>query len=1013
MLLLRKYILAFAGVVQLLFFSTAVSQSAPIWQMQHSSWRGHDGAPQGVDALGQAADGTIWLASSGHLTQFDGIHFSQYQVPPELSNDPSGIRISQMLSDRAGALWMFRAFGAPLVLRNGKLSASKVFNDPRTGGTWEAFMDIEGRLFALQDDARIVELSSDDTWVETKRFPRVQGFLSDAAIDSEGTLWIVRDQMLLRFRTGDLRGVDLGFPVGFDSQIIPLADHTLWVMSRSAPAVIHGQRVSSLRHIDEAGHLVSPALTVDGIDMILVANNGELWVTAQNRGTWKLPALARVRIQGGEDRPRALNASDDFVSAAAGPLMQAADGSIWIAGNLGLDSFRPARLVPALREMHSGMWALCANGTSGVWIADDVGTLVHIDQAGTHQLTGYKSRGLGAFFACGSDGRVWLAAGAEVLELRGSSIRKLPPLPGTEGGFVDFGGATYAGGRLTVVAIVGAKSQEQLWTWTGEQWIRELPELKLRKVAGLYRDESGALYLSFNDGALRTSTTEGLRDIPLPGPAKNILYGFTRTSYGLIGFGRQGICLIDSDSGVYLNISSQDVYETTGVVESTTGDLWLTGSNGIIDLPAVDVKRLLKDRYSRINGLRVAEGDFLGPDDAIYDRSAAWRDATGRLWFGTLQGVVSLDPKSVFAAVAQPKLSIRSVTSLNAEMDGERRFPPGTTDVTVRYHGLLLSAPRSVSYRYRLLGAENGWHEAGDGTEATYAHLRPGLYTFQVMASAGNNVWSMPVQDKPFRILPRFWQTWWFLSLFVITVSALAMLLFKQRVRVANGRARLLANERAEERTRIAREIHDTLLQGIQGLLLNFATVRQRLVQGDEVLPLLDRSLSATEALVVEGRERIAAIRLDATSTDDLYSRLRDLGNRQQEESGVPVRVALFGRGRELSSTVTEELYFITREALRNACLHASPTQVHITLHFKRGLLRLECRDDGTGFDAAAATQSAALRQKWGLNGMRERAAAIHADLRIVSDAGKGTRVVVRMDARHAYRRKIADGTLE
>ena len=304
-----------------------------------------------------------------------------------------------------------------------------------------------------------------------------------------------------------------------------------------------------------------------------------------------------------------------------------------------------------------------------------------------------------------------------------------------------------------------------------------------------------------------------------------------------------------------------------------------------------------------------------------------------------------------------------------------------------------------------LEGADKDWHQPSDSTEASYSHLGPGVYRFKIMASNGLGEWTAPIEGEPFRILPHVWETRWFEGGLLALASCLLWLAAWWRLERTKMRVHLLAEERAEERARIARELHDTLLQGVQGLLLNFSVVRQRLQQGKEALELLDGSILQTEKLAIEARERIAAVRRDTPATDALRQNLKSLCTRLSDESGVAVLLDVAGSVRELLPTVSEELYFIAREALRNALLHADAGAIRLSLHYGPRLFRMECQDDGVGFDASRTGDGDKVRAKWGLQGMSERAASVHAQLEVTSQSGAGTRINVKLDAKYAYKR--------
>ena len=991
-----------------LFLSFAVvssdAQGDPIWQMAHSSWRGHDGAPQGIDAVAQTPDGFIWVAARDRIFQFDGISFQEFSPPGGI---PKGTYVDQMLVSKTGDLWCFQGHGAPFRIRAGQIERSRTGDNEAVDTTWTAAQDAEGRLFALQEDRKLVELGQDLSWHETTRYPLASGFVSDLAIGQDDVAWVVEDRRVYRFVPGQARPESTNVVVGVDTNLAPLPDGSLWVMSRWAPTRESGQRLVSLQHIDATGKLLQPALQVRGIDQILASSDGALWITAQNRGTWKIPASApHLQSATRGDAPINLPEDVNFIAATSGHIIEAQDGSIWIGGDTGLDSFREAKLSPALPSMHSGFWMLCAGARSDLVLADDTHSLFQMRAGTLLPIRGYESNGLGGNLMCNRDGTTWLSTPRRITRLHDGVLTDIPGIPAKDGLPVIYAGSSEANHQIVTAALVGVNLEQQLWLFRSGRWFRLLPELILSRIYALYFDEDGAVYLSCLDGSLLVLRNGVLQSIPRPAENHGRVLGFTRTTYGLFAYARDGIFSLQDGHSVPLRFANQTHAEgVSGLAEARNGDLWLVSGDGLINVPGSDMKRFRENNAASLSSVHLSEGDYVGPDDLLRFRNSAQTDRTGRIWFTLLQGVVSLDPERVFSDNPLPRVYIRSMLAGHIQANGKEELPPGTTELTIRFIGLLLSDPWAVKYRYKLEGADRSWHDASSSTEASYSHLGPGTYQFKIMACNGLGRWTAPIEGESFRILPHVWETKWFeLSMCALTACVL-WLGARWRLERTKMRLRLVAEERAEERASIARELHDTLLQGVQGLLLNFSVVRHRIEQGKDASQLLDDSILQTERLAVEARERIATVRRETPATDLLRQNLRLLCTRLNEESRVDIPFEVVGVARELVPSVSEELYFIAREALRNALLHADARKIQLSLHYGQRLFRLECHDNGVGFDASRIDDGGKVRTKWGLQGMAERAASIHAQLSMCSQPGVGTQINVKLDAKYAYRR--------
>jgi hypothetical protein len=353
---------------------------------------------------------------------------------------------------------------------------------------------------------------------------------------------------------------------------------------------------------------------------------------------------------------------------------------------------------------------------------------------------------------------------------------------------------------------------------------------------------------------------------------------FAQTSYGVVAYGSNGIA-VDRENKFqrFSFLHSEQGRKITGVVESRSADLWMNGARGIVRVPAAEVRAAIADSTHQVASINLQEGDFVGPDIPLYFRNSAHIDPTGRLWFSTMNGVVSVDPDHLTAPRRPPLISIRSVVADGHDIDSSATLPPDTHTLDMKYFGLDLTDPRRVVYRYRLEGAssdsqDSRWQDVGPRTEATYSHLRPGNYRFQVMASNGNAIWTQPVSSATFRILPHFYEKLWVQGLFVLTILLLAWIAISLRVRYVSAAIRMRAEERADERIRIARELHDTLLQGVQGLLLSFHVAAEKVPIDHESKPALERALSTADRIIVEGRNRVSRLRSENLTDDELKS---------------------------------------------------------------------------------------------------------------------------------------------
>jgi signal transduction histidine kinase len=326
--------------------------------------------------------------------------------------------------------------------------------------------------------------------------------------------------------------------------------------------------------------------------------------------------------------------------------------------------------------------------------------------------------------------------------------------------------------------------------------------------------------------------------------------------------------------------------------------------------------------------------------------------------------------------------------------------------VRIPYFGANLFAPEKVKYMYWLHGGDKTWQDVGRRTEAVYTKLRPGKYLFEVKAANGEGVWSAPVSES-FTVLPFFYQTWWFETFCIALAGLLLWFGLTMRVRYIAAQIKLKTEERANERIRIARELHDTLLQGIQGLLLSFHAAAAKLPAESESKKALEKAFVTADRMIIEGRDRIHRLRSQNLSTAELEPAIEATADELASFAHGKFSLARTGTPRLLRPEVVDEIFYIAREALTNSFLHSGGSQISVALNYGKKHFTLMCRDNGRGF-TASELQEAEIRGHFGLRGMAERADRIGAAFDYESTSGEGTQIRVVLGANRAYSRPHA-----
>jgi signal transduction histidine kinase len=304
-----------------------------------------------------------------------------------------------------------------------------------------------------------------------------------------------------------------------------------------------------------------------------------------------------------------------------------------------------------------------------------------------------------------------------------------------------------------------------------------------------------------------------------------------------------------------------------------------------------------------------------------------------------------------------------------------------------------------------LEGFDHGWSEPVATREAIYTNIAPGSYRFRVVASNPDGVWSSNEAVIGFDVDPLFWQTWWFRASCVAAFLALLWALYQLRLRQVAQQFNIRVEERVSERTRIARDLHDTLLQSFHGLLLRFQTVSNLLPAG-EPKQKLDSAIDLAAQAITEGRDAVQGLRSSTFETSDLALALNTLGEELAGDESNPnsaeLHVAVEGTPRNLHPILRDEVYRIAGEALRNAFRHAQAQRIEVEIRYDEHQLRLRVRDDGKGIDPKLLSEDGRAGH-YGLHGMRERAKVVGGKLAVWSELDSGTEVELSIPASRAY----------
>ncbi|WP_175511106.1 sensor histidine kinase [Collimonas sp. OK307] len=682
-------------------------------------------------------------------------------------------------------------------------------------------------------------------------------------------------------------------------------------------------------------------------------------------------------------------------------ILQDKEGNIWVATENGLDRFRPNALSSAALPQISWDSPVISAGANGsLWVGKTLlakptkETLASIPQDHTFASLWHEA-----------PDSLWIAENDGLFHQRGL-LREKIALPGAlqsskiQSIVRDGEGSLW----ISVYRVGVYRLRDGVWEAGGG--FQELQRL----TPWMYADRDGRMWfaslgnkvLMLNQGKLlQYGAEEGLQvgtPLEISGSGNDIWVG-----------GENGLFHFDGRKFIpILGAGDESMLGVTGILEFN-GALWLNGTAGITIIDMKELKRALRDGGYRVQFRRLDHKDGLR-GAAIQNYPLVPSIAVGSdgvLWFSTTAGIFWLNPLKATRNLLAPPVYVSRVTTGNMDfpfVEGiVARLPPHARRVQIDYTALSLTMPERMRFLNQLEGVDSGWQDAGTGRTATYTDLGPGEYRFKVRAANNDGVWNEEAAVMPFYVAPAFYQTLWFRMLAAMLIAAAFWALHKLRLAQVARQIRARIEERLMERERIARELHDTLLQGTQAMILRVHAATAHVPPHDPVREMIDSALEGADTMLLEGRERVHDLRAHDHFGVGVTASIRRNGASLAEESGVQFEFVESAQLRGIMPFVGHELYRIANEALTNAFRHSQATQVKVEVMHERKTFILVVRDNGRGLPAEVM-RSGQLAGHWGLPGMRERANKLGATMVLESAPGKGTMLQLSIPARIAYK---------
>lgn len=982
----------------------ALDPTREISQYAHTMWTLQEGfLPGAPTEITQSIDGYLWIGTRNGLVRFDGVRFTPFTPPP--GQRLSSNRVLSVFGGRDGSLWIGTRSGLHRY-RDGTLIdypeapgwIISILED-RDGRVWftrSSIADDKGPLCEIQGERAVCHGAADGVPISNGR---------QLTVDAQGNLWTVSDHALMRWNK---RSASTWFPPGISAAagavspdvlqgVFAAADGTIWV---SATQPTRGLGLLRLVN-DQLQPFIAPEL--DGrklsVGPVFVDRHHAVWIGTQDEGLYRLHdgKVSRFRARDG--------LSADTIQG----IFEDREGTLWVLTTRGIDAFRDLHVVSVTSR--EGLSADLANAVLArrdgtVWI----NTWHSLDVMRDGKITSLSAKnGLPGeeVTALFEDrlGTLWVGIDNELTIFDGGTFTPMrrrdgSPLGGARGVVED------SSGDIWVITF----RPSTLVRLRNRQVIEDIPRSTVPLDRSIVADPREGVWLGLKNGDLGHYRRGQLVTIPFDrAPATGAITALVSdpngsimgsTSMGLIGWRNGKAQTMTADAN---GLPCEEIHT---LLIDRQGTLWLYASCGIVTIARDQLEGWWSDSSARVrfrvfdalDGAQPAYGGF-------FPRSSVGPD--GRLWFANASVVQVIDPNRLSRNTLPPPVHIEQVVAdrtLHPVQQG-LRLPPNTRDLQIDYSGLSMAVPRKTQFRYRLEGHDTEWLDAGTRRQAFYTDLRPGDYRFQVTASNNDGVWNESGTSLRFTIAPTFYQTLTFALLCIAAAIGALWLLFRLRERQIEARMQVQLEERLEERERIARELHDTLLQGLFSASLQLSVADEQIDPGAPAKPLIEKILNLLQQMSDEGRNTLRGLRDRQTEPEALERAFAQIPQDLAADDHIEYRLIVEGSQRALRPLVRDEVYRIGREALANAFRHSLGSRVETVLAYERNQFRLVVRDNGCGMDPDVVRSG--REGHWGLSGMRERTDKIRGELKVMSALGAGTEVNLIVPGSTAFEPRV------
>lgn len=975
--------------------------------------------------------GFMWFGTLVGLNRFDGYTFKVFVHERDNPNSPSGVDIESLFKDRDGALWIgceqavdrfdpktetFIHFPVPMV---------KQISQDRAGLLW---FSTDRGLYRLDQKSGKFRVYTHDA-SDPESLP--DNHVVSAAEDKTGRFWVGEPDGMYEFDRANGH-VKLSIPLHKASRDFSFYEDRsggFWIIygAENGLAKFDRERNVLTYYSFHANHTSSTGYS--GVTAMLEDRHGNLWLATQGSGLVKFDREHSRFISYTYRRGDSDGLTEDRITT----LFEDRDGSIWVAlFESGLQRFSP---VPAafqpvsLKPKEGGIGCFYEDSHQNLWIGTRP-ALYRIDPSG--KSTAFVGVKPGVPFDVSSV----VEDRAEFIWV-GTSNNGLFRLDPGNGQWKNYRHNENDSSSLSnnMVNRLLVDHDGTLWaaTWDGldrfdartdrfttfkaDPHAREL--IYLAMAEGTQHDlwlGSYGFGLQHFDPKTTQFTTIGSSDA---------LGSLSDSEVNWVHLARTGAVWVATSNGLneydpatkrFTVYDARDGLASSAVdcvLEDTRGKLWMNTTRGI---SSFDPSTRTFRNFSTAEGL---------PGPEMAGVGACLHSGSGRMFFAGFSGATTFIPEAIPEANYAPPTVITDFRLLGNSHSPALKITPRAisyaseiilshkqTPFSLTFAAFAYSNPATNRYRYMLEGLDNSWTEVGsDGRTVTYTALPARKYRFRVQGATNSSQWSEPGAELAIIILPPWWNTWWFRTAYALAALLVIWSVYRYRMLQIAKQFDIRIDAQVNERMRIARDLHDTLLQSFQGAAFQFQAARKLLLRNaDNAMQVVDEAIHAAEEGITEGRAAIRDLRPEPAAQRNLSELLnaacRELATGQELNGNAPsYQVLVEGKQQNLSPMLQDEVYRISREVVRNAFAHAAASHLEVEIRYDHDQLRLRIRDDGKGIDPKIV-EAGGVSGHFGIPGMRERAQRIGSRLDFWSVQGGGTEVQLTIPAAMAYEKR-------